>query len=121
MHMDAKLKAKFKKILLEERQRVLNSVSRPLDDIQVSTDDLADETDQAVSEIGQNLTLTLRDRERELLMSLNSALQRIDDGSFGTCNSCEEPIEARRLEARPICTFCFSCQEEQEHRKKLFA
>ncbi len=119
--MDAKTKTRFKKILLEERERVLNAASKPLDDIKISTDDLSDETDHAVSELSQNLSLTLRDRERTLLLSINSALERIDNGSFGDCESCEDPIELKRLEVRPMCRLCFTCQEESEHKRKLFA
>lgn len=121
MRMDAKNKARFKKVLLEERQRIMNMANKPLDDIQVNTDDLADETDQAVSELSQNLSLTLRDRERSSLAAINSALGRIEDGTFGQCEVCEEPIEPRRLEARPMSTMCFACQEEKEHKQKLFA
>ena len=120
--MDQKTRNRLKKILLEERQRVLNmATSKTLDDIQISTDDLADETDQAVSELNQNLNLSLRDRERTLLISLNAALQRIEDGTFGTCESCEDEIELKRLEVRPMTTLCFTCAEEREHKQKLFA
>ncbi len=119
--MDQKTRTRFKKILLEERQRVLNAATKTLDEIQISSDDLPDETDQAVSELTQNLSLSLRDRERSSLLAINAALQRIDEGTFGICESCEDPIEAKRLEVRPMCTMCFVCQEEREHKQKLFA
>ena len=80
-----------------------------------------DETDLAASEVNQNLVFKLRDRERQLLSKIDEAMSRIEDGSFGACAECEEPIEARRLEARPMSTLCIACKEKQEHREKIYA
>ena len=120
--MDAKMQAKFKKLLLEEKQRLLNNSKNALKtELALSPDDLADETDLAVSEINQNLVFKLRDRERQLLGKIDEALARMDEGSFGACEDCEEPIELRRLEARPVSTMCIACKEKQEHREKIYA
>jgi DnaK suppressor protein len=121
-HMDAKLLTKYKKLLVEEKQRLLNNSKNALkNELALSPDDLPDETDLAVSEINQNLIFKLRDRERQLLAKIDEALGRIDDGSFGLCKDCEEPIEPRRLEARPVSTLCISCKEKEEHREKIYA
>jgi DnaK suppressor protein len=48
-------------------------------------------------------------------------MSRIEDGTFGSCGDCEEPIEVRRLEARPMSTLCVACKEKQEHREKIYA
>src|SRR4029079_11720548 len=99
--MDAKTLARFKKNLLEEKQRILNNSKNALkNELALSPDDLPDETDLAASEINQNLVFKLRDRERQLLSKIDEALSRIDLGGFGTCEDCEEPIEPKRLEAR---------------------
>ena len=119
--MDQKQMTKFKKVLLEEKQRVMNNSRKNLDDLKVDTDDLPDETDLAASEISQNLAFKLRDRERLLLSKIDQALAKIEEGSFGICEGCEEPIEIRRLEARPVSTLCISCKELEEHKEKVFA
>ncbi len=120
--MDAKTLGRFRKILVEEKQRILNSTKNALrNELTLSPDDLADETDLAASEISQNLTFKLRDRERQLLSKIDEALSRMDEGSFGTCQDCEEPIEARRLEARPVSTLCLACKEREEHKEKIYA
>ena len=120
--MDAKLLAKYKKLLLEEKQRILNNSKNALkSELVLSPDDLPDETDLAASEINQNLIFKLRDRERQLLAKIDEALGRMDEGSFGICQDCEEPIEPRRLEARPVSTLCIACKEKQEHREKIYA
>lgn len=120
--MDAKTLNKYRKLLLEEKQRLLNNSKNALkNELSLSPDDLPDETDLAASEINQNLIFKLRDRERQLLAKIDEALGRIDEGSFGTCADCEEPIETRRLEARPVSTLCIACKEKQEHREKIYA
>lgn len=120
--MDAKTLAKYRKLLLEEKQRILNNSKNALKhELALSPDDLPDETDLAASEINQNLVFKLRDRERQLLSKIDEALGRIEDGTFGTCLDCEEPIETRRLEARPVSDLCIACKEKQEHRDKIYA
>lgn len=120
--MDVQTVTKFRKLLLAERERLLNNSKETIkNEINVSTDDLPDEADLAASEITQSLTFELRNRERVMIAKINTALARIQEGNFGECESCEEPIEKRRLEARPFCTYCVSCQEAQEHREKVYA
>jgi DnaK suppressor protein len=120
--MDAKTLNRFRKSLLEEKQRILNNSKNTVqNDLVLSQDDLADETDLTVSEMNQNLMFRLRDRERQLLSKIDQALARMDDGSFGTCEDCEEPIEPRRLEARPVSTLCIACKEREEHKEKIYA
>src|SRR5581483_11651080 len=107
--MDAKTLGKFKKILVEEKQRILNNSKNALkNELALPPDDLPDETDLAASEINQNLVFKLRDRERQLLSKIDEALARIEEGTFGTCEECEEEIEPRRLEARPVSTLCIA-------------
>lgn len=120
--MDARTLTKFQKTLLEEKQRILNNSKNAMrTELAVSPDDLPDETDLAASEVNQNLVFKLRDRERLLLLKIDEALGRIEDGSFGVCLECEESIEPRRLEARPVSTLCISCKEAEEHKEKVYA
>jgi len=120
--MDVQTINKFKRILVAERDRLLNNTKESIkNDLNVSTDDLPDEADLAASEISQSLTFELRNRERMMISKINTALTKIQDGSFGECESCEEEIEKRRLEARPFSTLCVACQEQTEHREKVYA
>jgi len=108
--------------LLEEKQRILNNSKNAMrTELAVSPDDLPDETDLAASEVNQNLVFKLRDRERLLLMKIDEALARVEEGIFGICLDCEEPIEPRRLEARPVSTLCIACKETEEHKEKVYA
>ena len=120
--MRAKELERFKKLLLAQKSELLNNTRKLLkEEAQHSSDDLADETDLAASEVNQNLTLRLRDRERLLIQKIEDALTKIEGGSYGVCEACEEPIEPKRLEARPVASLCIACKEEQEHKEKVFA
>ncbi len=119
--MDAKTQARFRRVLLEEKQRLLNCTKQSKEELNVCQDDLPDETDLAATEVNQNLIFKLRDRERQLLVKITEALARLDDGTFGLCMDCEEAIEPKRLEVRPVSTLCIACKEKQEHREKIYA
>ena len=60
-------------------------------------------------------------RERGLLDKIEKALSRLEDGSFGMCDSCGEEISAKRLEARPEATLCIQCKEEQERQERDYS
>jgi DnaK suppressor protein len=59
---------------------------------------------------------TLRRQQRERVR-IDAALRRLDDGGYGTCQECAEPIAAGRLEADPAATLCVACAEAAEHGK----
>lgn len=114
--------AKFAERLREEKAKILSHTEKTKhDDLTLSTDDLADEVDLASSELSQNMALRLKDRERLLLHKIELALAKVEAGTFGICESCEEPIEIKRLEARPVAELCISCKEAQEQSEKIYA
>lgn len=120
--MDVRTMNKFKGILIAEKDRLLNLSKESIKhDLNISTDDLPDEADLAASEISQSLTFELRNRERLMIAKIDTALSKIQNGTFGECESCEEPIHKKRLEARPFTTLCVNCQEQEEHREKIYA
>jgi DnaK suppressor protein len=55
--------------------------------------------------------------ENRWLRQIDAALKRIDDGEFGTCLECEEPISPKRLAAVPWATYCLRCQELDDSRQ----
>ena len=120
--MNKKDLKKFKEILLE-RQKVITGNVESINEQSVvfSPDDLADEVDLATSETDQSVNLKLRDRERFLLKKIEKALDKIEGGEYGDCESCGDPIGVKRLEARPVTDLCIRCKEEQEARERVFA
>ncbi|AKU90698.1 RNA polymerase-binding protein DksA [Vulgatibacter incomptus] len=119
--MNQKDLKRFKTMLEESRTSLLQSAKRTLmEESNFDTDDLPDEIDLASSEYNQSMVFRLRDREKFLLKKIEKALTRIDDGSFGVCERCEEDISIKRLEARPVTTLCIRCKEEQEKKEKSY-
>lgn len=80
---------------------------------------LPDLGDQASAEADQNFTLRLREREQKLLKKIEEAIERINDGTFGICESCGGEISVKRLKARPVTTLCIECKTKQEAEEKI--
>lgn len=79
-----------------------------------------DPLDRAMSESTRSIELRKRDRERKLIQKIINALKKIDDGSYGICEICSQPITEERLKARPEATMCFECKVEQEEIEKRY-
>ena len=78
-----------------------------------------DQMDRAQIESAAALDLRTRDRERKLLQKIESALRRIEDGTFGYCTETDEPISLARLEARPIASMSLAAQEQHERMERV--
>jgi DnaK suppressor protein len=80
-----------------------------------------DPTDQASMETDRNFDLRIKDRERKLIKKIDQAINRINEGEFGECDSCGGGISIKRLQARPVTTQCIECKtaQEQEERTRL--
>ena len=78
-----------------------------------------DPTDRAALESDRNFLLRIRDRERKLVVKIQEALKRIDEGTFGICQECGEEISESRLKARPVATLCVECKRKQETQEKI--
>jgi DnaK suppressor protein len=112
---------KFKTLLEEKKRSVLERARKTLtEEMTLDPNDLPDEMDLASSEYLQSFEFRLRGREKTHLEKLELALKKIDDGTFGTCEICEEPIAKKRLEARPETGLCIRCKEDQERNEKAY-
>jgi DnaK suppressor protein len=110
---------KFQDLLEEKRKSVLERARQMLSEGMIlDQNDLPDEMDLASSEYIQSFEFRLRGREKSLLSKLDLALKKIEDGTFGICEVCEEPIGKKRLEARPETSLCIKCKEDQEREER---
>jgi DnaK suppressor protein len=112
---------RFRDLLVAKRNALLRNAQRTLsEDMTLDADDLPDEMDLASSEYLQSFTFRLRGREKTFLKKIDHALAKIDTGTFGVCEQCEEEISLKRLEARPETTLCIRCKEDQEKMEKSY-
>ena len=116
--MNSKMKEYFKQKLLNWKNELLKESSQTLNNLQSDNEAKPDITDRASEEIDRSFELRTRDRERKLINKINSALQRIEDGSYGYCEETGEPIGLKRLEARPVATLSLEAQEMHEKAEK---
>ncbi|MBS1963477.1 MAG: TraR/DksA family transcriptional regulator [Bdellovibrionales bacterium] len=108
---------RFKKMFLAEKRKILFNHKVLREDFSVNADDRFDEIDQATTDVEQSMRMRLNNRETLYLKKIDESLERIEEGTFGLCESCEEDIGLKRLEARPTATLCVSCKEEQERKE----
>ncbi len=107
----------FKTELLQTREEIIREAGKTLKEMG-HTSNVPDPNDRATLESGRNFELRIRDRERKLVNKIDEALLRIEDGSFGICEECGEPIGIKRLEARPVTTLCIDCKTAEENLEK---
>ncbi len=105
--------------LLEMRRQVMREIDNDLKQgREGAKDDGMDTYDLASEERDREISFILSDRERGKLQAIQEALERIEDGSYGMCESCESEIAAGRLEALPFTRLCVSCQSDREKELK---
>jgi len=105
----------IKNMLLVMRKELLHDVSQSMkDESDHLKHDIGDFYDQASSDRDRELSLMLADREREKVILVDDALKRIENGTYGICESCDEVIDKERLMAMPFTKLCLSCQEDLE-------
>jgi DnaK suppressor protein len=110
----------FHKILSAWKRELMYEVDRTVHHMQDEAANFPDPNDRATQESEFGLELRTRDRERKLLRKIDSALARIEDGSYGFCDETGEEIGLKRLEARPVATLCLEAQERRELAERQF-
>jgi len=110
----------FKKQLIEKERQLTDEVGKTLlygkDQEDDSIKDLGDQANMAYT---REFFFELGNGDRRLLRDVVSALQRIDDGNFGSCERCGEAIAEKRLEALPFARYCIDCQRVVEEEERM--
>jgi len=119
-YMSAEQLDHFNQILSAWKTELMFEVDRTVHHMQDEAANFPDPNDRATQESEFGLELRTRDRERKLLRKIESALARIEDGSYGYCDETGEEIGLKRLEARPVATLCLEAQERRELAERQF-
>lgn len=111
--MDSEKLAAFKAMLTEQLERL--EVQAGIATLELAQGGVEIEyVDRAAIHRDQDMKLRIKSRESRLMKKIRLALDRIEAGTFGICETCEEPISLRRLAARPVTTKCIDCKELEE-------
>ena len=108
----------FRQMLLNWRAELVHEAGETLSDLNEGNLQQPDMADRASLETDHQLVLRTRDRERKLISKIDSALTRIEDGSYGYCQETDEPISLKRLMARPIADLSLEAQERHERLER---
>ncbi len=109
----------FKQKLVAWKTSILEESKTTIADMQSDARNIPDMADRASEETDRALELRTRDRQRKVVSKIDSALRRIEDGSYGYCEDTGEPISLKRLDARPIATLSLAAQERHERKEKV--
>jgi DnaK suppressor protein len=109
----------FRRKLNEWKASILSDSKDTISHLQTETASLPDVADRASAETDKSIELRARDRQRKLISKIESALRRIDDGSYGYCDETGEPISLGRLMARPVATLSLEAQERHERAERI--
>ena len=109
----------FRNKLLAWKDEILKESAETLSNLQEESQNHPDLADRASSETDRSIELRARDRQRKLISKIDSALRRIDEGTYGYCIETGEPISLKRLEARPTATMTLEAQERHERKERI--
>jgi len=108
----------FKEFLNNRLEELLSHADDTVSGMTQPKENFPDPTDRASLESERNFMLRIRDRENKLIKKVRSALERIENGTFGVCEECGENISIKRLKARPVTTQCIDCKTKEEASEK---
>jgi DnaK suppressor protein len=118
--MNEQQRSYFRAKLVSWKNDILREARETLDALQEENTNHPDLADRASSETDRAIELRARDRQRKLIGKIDSAMQRLDEGTYGFCEETGEPISLKRLDARPIATLSIEAQERHERREKVY-
>jgi DnaK suppressor protein len=117
-YMNEKQLKHFETLLKNWKASLMEEVDRTVHHMQDDAANFPDPNDRATQESEFSLELRTRDRERKLIKKIDEALDAIESGDYGYCETCGIEIGIRRLEARPTATLCIDCKTLDEIREK---
>ena len=108
----------FRKMLLNWRSELIQEAGETLNNLNSGNLQQPDMADRASLETDHQIELRTRDRERKLIIKIDEALSRIENGTYGFCEDTDEPIGLKRLMARPIAVLSLEAQERHERQER---
>ena len=116
----------FRQLLITERVKLADEIKSIAHDASTSPRDASGDlsaytvhmADMAADTYERELSMNIVSTEQELLYQIDDALKRLEDGSFGLCQQCNQPISMSRLKAVPYASLCINCQRSKEQKNK---
>jgi RNA polymerase-binding transcription factor len=112
MGMEKKRLKTYRDRLVEERAALLGVVGRNEDyGREADTEATQDPADKASNSYTKELLFSQSTNDRIILVQIDEALERMEDGEYGVCVNCGQEVQPKRLEAVPWARYCINCQD----------
>ena len=110
----------FKKELNKRRNTLAQEIRVATEEMINDDETYADSVDQASVDADRAVSVHIKNREREVLVQIDQALRRMEEGIFGECERCGEDISEARIKAFPFTTLCIDCKAELESEENRY-
>ncbi len=126
MSLNREQTKQLRQLLITERAKLAEEIKSIAHDIATSPRDASGDlsaytvhlADMAADTYDRELSMNIVSSEQEILYQIDDALKRLDDGSYGVCQQCNQPITMSRLKAVPYASLCIGCQRTKEQKSK---
>ncbi len=109
----------FKGILLSRKEQILKNLTGVKDEIdELQHQELNDEGDYAAANSDSLVESAIMTQQQKELAEIENALRKIENGEYGICEMCEDPIGFQRLKVKPHAVYCIDCREIVEKSNK---
>ncbi len=113
--MYKKERERYRNKLLKKKEEIVDKISKTYNESKEVESGIAqDVADKAESSYTKEFLLSLTNAEREQLLLIDEALNRVDKKELGICQSCGKTINKKRLDVVPWAPYCIDCQEKEE-------
>ncbi len=107
----------YRKRLLKMREDILNKAKKLKEDsYTLGTDGIQDMADAASNTYTADILMSISDNDIRLLKDIDNTLDKMEKGTYGICEECEEKINEKRLEANPVARYCITCKRQMEEK-----
>lgn len=107
----------FRKRLLTMREDILNKAKKLKEDsFNLGTDGIQDMADAASNTYNADILMSISDNDLKILKDIDNSLDKLNKGTYGVCEDCEEKISEKRLEANPVARYCITCKRQMEEK-----
>lgn len=119
--MDGKELEQFRKILTDLMNELETQSGQAVSELMMEQGREIEALAESAVQMNWDVTLRLRSRESRLIRKIKSALERIEDGTYGICEVCGDNISVKRLLARPVTSKCIECKEREEKMEGILS
>lgn len=117
-------KERLKKLLIQKRENIIKEAKREIKNFQSGekrqmVETVMDDGDLSVVDLSEDISLKQLSTHRETLLKIDTALRKIEEGTYGICDDCGDEISEERLKIMPFAIMCRDCQERHELMEKI--